>query len=58
MFRRFGILKPFRGCRGGKSLRFREYLNEYLSNITSQRQQPRRQINLPKPLRNSPPHYF
>ena len=32
MFHRFGILKPFRGCRGGKSLRFREYLNEHLSN--------------------------
>ena len=28
MFRRFGILKPFRGCRGGKSFRFREYLND------------------------------
>ena len=32
MFHRFGILKPFRGCRGGTTLRFREYLNEYLSN--------------------------
>lgn len=37
MIRLIGILKPFRGRRGGKSLRFREYLNEYLSN--PQRQQ-------------------
>ena len=52
MIRRFGILKPCRGCRGGKSLRFRECLNEYLSIL--QCQQPRRQINILKPLKNSP----